>query len=337
MRHHKYENNHPGIDKTFLELKQKYYYPNLKKEITKVINNCDICNYKIERRPLKLPFEKTETPSSPHEIYHTDIWYMDSKNSYITLIDKFSKYALIQKIEERTPLNLIKHFTILFNLMKTPKKLILDNEPGFTSSLFKDFLERNNIEFHFTTPYRHTGNSDIERFHSNLNENIRILRKREETSDIVYNVDLPIQANFIYNNTFHLTIRRKPVEIHFSSNPLENQKIRQIIEERKEKNLAYLNKNRKDQEVNENFKKDFRAYKIDARHEKVTLKKIDDKNYQNKNQRVYKDQLIRARNTFRSLDVLVDPTDNYIEDGISEDLTNGVNNACNPCDALSRN
>ena len=149
------------------------------------------------------------------------------------MTDKFSKYALIQKIDEKTPLNFIKYFTIMFNLMKKPKKLIVDNEPGFISALFKDFLEKQNVEIHFTTPYRHTGNSDIERFHSSLNENIRILKKREEESDIAYNIDLPIQANFIYNNTLHLTTKRKPVDLHFQNNPEENKKIMETLERTK--------------------------------------------------------------------------------------------------------
>lgn len=78
-KHHRLDNNHPGITKTHEELKKIYYYPNLKKEITKFINNCHICNFKHERNPIKLPFENTETPTEPFQIYHSDIYFINNQ------------------------------------------------------------------------------------------------------------------------------------------------------------------------------------------------------------------------------------------------------------------
>lgn len=75
--------------------------------------------------------------------------------------------------------NFIKYFTILLNLMRAPKKLVMDNQPGFTLCLFRDFLEKDNGSYHFTTSYRR--NSDVERFQSSLNENIRILKKKKKS------------------------------------------------------------------------------------------------------------------------------------------------------------
>ena len=37
-KHHRFLNNHPGIEKTYYDLKQQINYPNLKTEITKFIN-----------------------------------------------------------------------------------------------------------------------------------------------------------------------------------------------------------------------------------------------------------------------------------------------------------
>ena len=82
---------------------------------------------------------------------------------YLTVIDKFSKYAMIEEIPDRTTLTLIKAYMKLFLLIKKPGKIILDNEKGFRTSLFTDFLEKQNIEYHFTIPNRYTGNFDIER------------------------------------------------------------------------------------------------------------------------------------------------------------------------------
>lgn len=76
----------------FLELKEKYYYPNLKIEIQKFVNNCNICNVsKHDRKPLKIPLQITETPQHFNDIIHIDIWFPERNKMYLTTIDKFSK------------------------------------------------------------------------------------------------------------------------------------------------------------------------------------------------------------------------------------------------------
>ena len=214
---HRQENNHSGIDKTYNDLKHKVYYPNLKLHITKFINNCIICKYKYERKPIKLPYEKTETPLGPHLVYHADIWFPSAGLPHLTVIDKFTKYAFVEEIPDRNSLSVLKALTKIFVIMKTPKKLITDNDPGFSNGIITDYLEKKGVELHLTTPYRHTGNSDIEIFHRNLNEHIRIFKAREQYKDIAYNYDLTLQALEAYNNTTHGTTGKKPIELQFSS------------------------------------------------------------------------------------------------------------------------
>ena len=72
------DKNHRGIEETFFELKDLIYYPNLKKEIHKFINNCIICNMcKYDRRPIKTKLCVTETPIRSNEIVHFDVWFLD--------------------------------------------------------------------------------------------------------------------------------------------------------------------------------------------------------------------------------------------------------------------
>lgn len=320
-KHHRFENNHPGIEKTYAELKEMYYYPNLKKEITKFINNCVTCNFKIERNPIKLPFEKTETPLGPHEHYHMDIWFLNRNIKYLTMIDKFSKYAMIEEISDSTSLQIIRALTKIFIIMKKPKKITLDNESSFKTSVMNDFFEKKNIETHFTTPHRHTGNSDIERFHGTLNEHIRILKSREENNDVAYNIDLPYQALEAYNNSLHSTTRKRPIDIHFRS-PEDLEEIYRKIEERKEKTLEYRNKDRKDEQINTEFRKDPSAQKLDPKHKKIKVIQIDNKKFKSKNTMLHKDQFIKRKNLSRSLEVLYDATNDNIPGTSSETCCN---------------
>lgn len=48
-------NNHRGINEVFQELRERYFYPNLIVEISKIINICEICNLaKHDRGPHKI-------------------------------------------------------------------------------------------------------------------------------------------------------------------------------------------------------------------------------------------------------------------------------------------
>lgn len=312
-RHHRFENNHPGIDKTYTELKEKYYYPNMKKEIVKVINNCVICNFKIERHPVKLPFEKTETPHGPYVHYHIDIWFLNNQIFYLTMIDKFTKYAAMEELLDKTPLQTVKAITKLFLIMKKPQRISMDNDPTFSNPVFKGFLEDSNIQYHFTTPHRHTGNSDIERFHSSLNENIRILKVREENDDIAYNYDLPLQALQAYNNSLHLSTKQKPIDLHFYNSEIQMQKIYEEIENTKKRMLEYRNKGRKDEAINPEFGKTKVPPKTETKVKRMATKRVSDKKYKldNRNTTLHKDQFIKRKYLSRSLEVL---TGDFLDD-----------------------
>lgn len=108
-----------------------------------------------------------------------------------------------------------------------------------------------------------------------------------------------------------MTTKQKPVDIHFFNSGINIKDVYDQIEATKDKTLEYRNKNRKDEEINPNFKKTPNAAKLDTRQEEVEVERLDDRHYKtrNKNHRHYKDQFIKQKNSFRSMDVLFDPDD----------------------------
>lgn len=266
------EFNHIGIEKLYLELKRKYYFPNLKNQITKITNNCETCNLKIERNPIKLPFEKTETPPRPHIHYHLDIWILSNNNKYLTCIDKFSKFAAAERLKSKNQKDILNALEKLFSYMIQPEKITIDNDPTFKTYSIQNYFKEKQILIHFSTPYRHTGNSDVERLHSTLNEHIRLLERSENIFDLV------IKSLNIYNKTIHLTTKEKPIDIHLGK--INNETIFERIENTKNKILEKINKNRKDTDINPNFTKvnnPENFNKLKTKHKKVKLIKINDK------------------------------------------------------------
>lgn len=201
---------HRGINETVLHLKREYYFPKMKEMITRFINNCQTCSlYKYERQNTNTKFALTETPKKPLDILHIDI-YSVHKQVFLTIIDKFSKFAAVYMIPARNSINLVTSLTHFFSHHGVPRKIISDNGQEFTSSVFKDFLDLHNIENHLTSAKSSTGNSPVERFHSTLTELIRIIYSQNMNKPIEHIVN---EAVLAYNNSIHSVTKLTPFEL----------------------------------------------------------------------------------------------------------------------------
>lgn len=201
---------HRGINETVSHLKRDYFFPKMKEIATRLINNCKICGLnKYERQNTHVKFSITETPRKPLEIVHIDI-YSIHKQVFLTVLDKFSKFASVYMIPARNSLNLVNSLTHFFSHHGIPKKIISDNGQEFTSSVFQDFLKLHNIQNHFTSAKNSTGNAPVERFHSTLTELIRIIYSQNKNKPIEIIVN---EAVLAYNNSIHSVTKLTPFEL----------------------------------------------------------------------------------------------------------------------------
>lgn len=203
------KNNHRGINETLAHLSRTYFFENIKSKITRTINNCETClTNKYERNPVVQKFELTESPKKPLEILHVDIYHID--NMYIlTILDKFSKFAYAQKIENRTSINVLETLIKFFATRGIPNKIITDNAKEFTSNLIKDAFKKYNIEHYTVTQRNSTGNSPVERLHSTITEIYRILDRDKSKSKI----EKLFETLLTYNNSIHSATKLTPFEI----------------------------------------------------------------------------------------------------------------------------
>lgn len=253
----------------------------MKEIINKQINNCHICMTKIERNPIKIPYEKTDTPHKPREHYHADIWFLSKQKKYLTCIDKFLKKIAVKQIKSKNHDDAINAFEEIFDNLGTPKLITLDNENAFVSAVLQNYLAKENISIHHCTANRHTGNTDIERLHSTLNEHLRVLEQvKNENQEIIPTDHVP-RAVRVYNNTIHLTTRQKPIDAHSDSSIWET--VFKCIEEKKEKVIGKLNKDRKDTEIDERYIKatepDRIKNKLVSKHRKAKVIEKKGKKY----------------------------------------------------------
>lgn len=152
-------------------------------------------------------------------------------------------------------------------------------------------MKDNKIELHLTTTYNKTGNADVERLHSTLNEHVRIFNADAKNVD-----DLKgkvFKAVISYNNTIHSTTRIRPID--FINNLLSEQDLNTFSEklhkgkEGKIKALNNKNNRTNDQNFENNYIKNYRVSKSQPKYKKIN-------NFQREG-----DHLISKNNNFKKV------------------------------------
>uniref|UniRef100_A0A146L2U0 RNA-directed DNA polymerase n=1 Tax=Lygus hesperus TaxID=30085 RepID=A0A146L2U0_LYGHE len=212
LYNHRQERFHRGINETYQHIKRTYFWPNLKEQITNVINRCELClKCKYERKPLKPAFNITYTPSKPFETVHIDTLTIE-KQKFLTVIDKFSKYAQAYPLKSLTSVEITRKLLTFISHHGNPLEIIMDNGNEFSSSIIKEFLNVQNIQIHYTSTQNPNSNSPIERFHSTIIELIRLMSESDEFKNTSIKEKFKY-AIISYNNSIHTSTGLTPYEI----------------------------------------------------------------------------------------------------------------------------
>ena len=124
-------------------------------------------------------------------------------------IDLFSKYAFVVPLKDTKGITITNRFqSILGNSRRKPNKIWLDQGSEFYNNHFEKWLKDNNIEMYST---QNEGKSVVaERF-------VRTLRNKiyKHMTAISKNVYFEVLNDIVdeYNNTYHKSIKMKPVDV----------------------------------------------------------------------------------------------------------------------------
>ncbi|CAL1300469.1 unnamed protein product [Larinioides sclopetarius] len=134
--------------------------------------------------------------------YNNDYSYL------LCCIDVLSKYAWVIPLKRKRGKDILEAFKIIFSHRK-PKFLQSDQGKEFENAIFQKFLKENNVKF-FTT-YNTTKASIVERF----NRTLKTKTWKYFTSQNTYTyLDVLQKLVQSYNNTYHSSIKRKPIEVN---------------------------------------------------------------------------------------------------------------------------
>lgn len=233
---------HRSLKENMVQVLRDYYFPNMRKMLKEIVRNCKICQEaKYQRHPPNPGIGRTPIPSKPGEILHVDIFSTDRKY-YLTCIDKFSKFALVQSIPSRSIVDIKEPLIRIMNFFKDTKSLVCDNEKSLNSNTIKALLKDHfNVSIFTTPPHHSTTNGQIERFHGTLSEISRCIKLSQGLNDTN---DLLLLAAYKYNRTIHSVTGQRPVDIIHSSTPEYLGVIKHSLIKAQNSDINYHNKNR---------------------------------------------------------------------------------------------
>jgi hypothetical protein len=168
-------NGHMGMDKTYDTMGQKYFWPQMFREVHKYIQGCITCQTRI-LKAKKTPLQEMDIPPYPFAKISLDLSgpypRSLSGNKYIlSVVDHYSGWPEAFPIPDKSAEN-VAHIILdeIIPRFGCPLQVVSDNGTENENRIVRETLKEMNID-HITTSYYHPeANAKVERFHRTLHD-----------------------------------------------------------------------------------------------------------------------------------------------------------------------
>jgi len=216
---------HPGINKTYQLTSRRYWWPNMRQDVSDYVKGCAECQRnKVNTRPTKA----TLSPIFPvHEAmpfetvaldFITKLPISQGYDSILTITDHdCTKAALFipckeSMTAEETAGLIIQHVFLRFGL---PLKFISDRDPKFASRFIRGLCKATGTTQNISTAYHPRTDGQSERTNQWLEQYLRFWVDERQDNWHMY---LPL-AEFAHNNWPNETTRESPFFVLYGFNP----------------------------------------------------------------------------------------------------------------------
>ena len=207
---------HPGSDKMYLDLKEHYWWPNMKAEIATYVRKCltcakvkaeyqkpsgllqqpDIPEWKWEKITMDFITKLPRTPSG-----YDSIW---------VIVDRLTKSAHFIPIKETDRMEKFTRTYLkeIVRLHGVPISIISDRDSRFTSNFWRSLQNALGTRLDMSTAYHPQTDGQSERTIQTLED---MLRACVIDFGDAWDTHLPL-IEFSYNNSYHTSIKAAPYE-----------------------------------------------------------------------------------------------------------------------------
>lgn len=212
------EIGHFAVDKSIERIKSLYWFPKMKKIVTKYIKNCLNCIYsknvhgKKEGRLFSIP--KYARPFHTLHIDHLGPFVKTTrKNTYLLVtVDSFTKFVFISPVRNTKSQVVINELDKIFNVFGNPKRLICDAGSSFTSKLFVKYCTDKYIRQHVIATAVPRSNGQVERYNRTILDALRSMGASTDNNKWDTHI-ASIQQGI--NSTVNKTTSAVPSEVFF--------------------------------------------------------------------------------------------------------------------------
>lgn len=151
---------HQGIVKCRRRASESVWWPGMSREIADMVRDCVQCAK--HRKDQAEPMMSTPTPDRPWQTVGSDLFHWKG-SEYVLVVDYFSRYIEINKLEDTTSQTTIVHLKSIFSRHGIPDKLVSDNGPQYNSETFRNFAHNYGFQHVTSSPKYPQGNGEAER------------------------------------------------------------------------------------------------------------------------------------------------------------------------------
>jgi hypothetical protein len=207
---------HPGSTKMYQDLKEKYWWYGLKRDVATHVALCDVCQrVKVEHQrpagllqPLKVLKWKWEEISMDFIVGLPRT--RDGYDSIWVIVDRLTKVAHFIPVKTTySGAQLAElYMSRIVCLHGVPKKIVSDRGTQFTSRFWKRLHESMDTKLNFSSAYHPQTDGQTERTNQVLEDMLRACALKHARS---WDKSLPY-AEFSYNNSYQASLKMAPFE-----------------------------------------------------------------------------------------------------------------------------
>ncbi|GJS95228.1 putative reverse transcriptase domain-containing protein [Tanacetum coccineum] len=207
---------HPGSDKMYQDMKQLYWWPNMKADIATYVSKCLTClRVKAEHQKPSGLLVQPAIPQWKWENitmdFVTKLPRTQSGNDTIwVIVDRLTKSAHFLPMRETDPMDKLARLYLKEVVTRhgIPVSIIYDRDPRFTSNFWRSFQKAMGTRLDMSTAYHPETDGQSERTIQTLED---MLRACVIDFGNGWEGHLPL-IEFSYNNSYHASIKAAPFE-----------------------------------------------------------------------------------------------------------------------------
>lgn len=175
---------HPGIERMKLLARQKVSWPSLDDDIEKTVRKCTDCATE-SFSPIKAKLSSWPFSTTPWSRIHIDFAGPINNFYYFVIIDAFSKWPEVFKMQSITAQQTTERLDEVFSRHGLCDTIVSDNGPQFISDHFKQFRTERGIEHITIAPYHPQSNGQAERFVQTLKQGLKKLAREGNANEVL--------------------------------------------------------------------------------------------------------------------------------------------------------